>query len=117
MSTTYNGRELEIIGVSADYKVSTVGEGADAYIHLIWWRTAEQRLEIIARTRADAGRALLAAMRRELIALEPNILFLDNQTMDDAGGGDAAAGEGRRHQRERGGQSSRWCWRRSACTA
>ena len=36
---------------------------------------------LIARTRGDAG-ALLAAMRRELTALEPNILFLDNQTMD-----------------------------------
>jgi ABC-type antimicrobial peptide transport system permease subunit len=36
--------------------------------------------QILARTRGDAG-ALLNAMR-ELTALEPNVLFLDNQTMD-----------------------------------
>jgi putative ABC transport system permease protein len=34
----------------------------------------------MARTRGDAA-ALVAAMRRELLALEPNVLFLDNQTM------------------------------------
>ena len=36
---------------------------------------------LIARTAADAG-ALLAAMRREILALEPNAVFLDNQTME-----------------------------------
>jgi putative ABC transport system permease protein len=35
----------------------------------------------MARTRGDAG-ALLKAMQRELISIEPNVLFLDNQTMD-----------------------------------
>ena len=79
--TTYNGRELEVVGVSADYKVSTVGEGATPYIHYAVAQRPSSGEEIIARTRGDAG-ALLAAMRRELTALEPNILFLDNQTMD-----------------------------------
>jgi len=79
--TTYNGRELEVVGVSADYKVSTVGEGATPYIHYLVAQRPNSGLEIIARTRGDAG-ALLAAMRRELISLEPNIIFLDNQTMD-----------------------------------
>ena len=79
--TTFNGRELEVIGVSADYKVSTVGEGATPYIHYLVAQRPTSGEEIIVRTRADAG-ALLAAMRRELASLEPNILFLDNQTMD-----------------------------------
>ena len=79
--TTYNGRELEVVGVSADYKVSTVGEGATPYIHYLVAQRPNSGLEIIARTRADAG-ALLVAMRREMASLEPNIIFLDNQTMD-----------------------------------
>ena len=64
-----------------DYKVSTVGEGATPYIHYAVAQRPDSGEEIVARTRGDAG-ALLAAMRRELLALEPNVLFLDNQTMD-----------------------------------
>jgi predicted permease len=80
-ATTYTGREYEVVGVSADYKVSTIGEGATPYIHYAVSQRPDNGEEIIARTRGDAG-ALLAAMRRELLALEPNVLFLDNQTMD-----------------------------------
>ena len=36
---------------------------------------------IIARTRGDAA-SLLRDMRRELLALEPNIVFVENQTME-----------------------------------
>jgi putative ABC transport system permease protein len=78
---TYDGTEVQVVGVSADYKVSTVGEGVTPYIHYAISQRPDSGEEIVARTRGDAN-ALLAAMRRELIALEPNILFLDNQTMD-----------------------------------
>ena len=80
-ATTYTGRAYEVVGVSADYKVSTVGEGVTPYIHYAVTQRPDNGEEIVARTRGDAG-ALLAAMRRELLALEPNVLFLDNQTMD-----------------------------------
>jgi macrolide transport system ATP-binding/permease protein len=79
--TTFDGRELEVVGIAADYKVSTVGESGTPYIHYATTQRPSSGEEIVARTRGDAG-ALLAAMRRELTALEPNILFLDNQTMD-----------------------------------
>jgi ABC-type antimicrobial peptide transport system permease subunit len=36
---------------------------------------------VIARTRGDAA-ALLRDMRRELLALEPNLVFVENQTME-----------------------------------
>jgi predicted permease len=78
---TFDGRELEVVGVSADYKVSTVGEASVPYIHYAVAQRPQSGLEIVARTRGDAG-ALLSAMRRELTALEPNVLFLENQTMD-----------------------------------
>ena len=80
-ATTATGRQYEVVGVSADYKVSTIGEGATPYVHYAVSQRPDRGEEIIARTRADAG-ALLAAMRRELLALEPNVLFLDNQTME-----------------------------------
>jgi len=78
---TYNGPEVEVVGVTADYKVSTVGEGATPYLHYAISQRPDSAEEIVARTRGDAG-ALLTAMRRELLAVEPNVIFLDNQTMD-----------------------------------
>jgi predicted permease len=78
---TYNGREYEVVGVSADYKVSTVGESNTPYIHYAVAQRPDPGEQILARARGDAG-ALVAAMRRELLALEPNVVFLDNQTMD-----------------------------------
>jgi putative ABC transport system permease protein len=80
-ATTYAGPEHEVVGVSADYKVSTIGENATSYVLYAVSQRPNSGEVIIARTRGDAG-ALLAAMRRELLALEPNVLFLDNQTME-----------------------------------
>jgi len=77
----YDGKEYEVVGVSADYKVSTVGESNTPYIHYAVSQRPDPAEQILARTRGDAG-ALLNAMRRELSALEPSVLFLDNQTMD-----------------------------------
>ena len=79
--TTYDGREIEVVGVSADYKVSTVGETSTPYVHYAVAQRPSSGETILARTAGDAG-ALLAAMRRELTTLEPNILFLENQTME-----------------------------------
>jgi predicted permease len=77
----YDGQEYEVVGVSADYKVSTVGEPSTPYIHYAVSQRPDAAEVFIARTRGDAG-ALLNAMRQQLLALEPNVLFLDNQTMD-----------------------------------
>jgi predicted permease len=79
-ATTYTGPQYEVVGVSADYKVSTIGEGATPYVLYAVSQRPDSSQEIMARTRGDAA-ALVAAMRRELLALEPNVLFLDNQTM------------------------------------
>lgn len=76
-----DGPQYEVVGVSADYKVSTVGENATPYIHYAVSQRPDAGEEIMARTHGDAS-AVVAAMRRELLALEPNVLFLDQQTMD-----------------------------------
>jgi ABC-type antimicrobial peptide transport system permease subunit len=78
---TYDGPEFQVVGVSSDYKVSTIGETSTPYIHYAVSQRFDKGEEIMARTSGDAG-ALVNAMRRELTALEPNVLFLDQQTMD-----------------------------------
>jgi len=76
-----DGPEFEVVGVVADYKVETVGEQPRPYIHYALGQRAFTGEVLIARTAGDAN-ALLAAMRREILALEPNAVFLDNQTME-----------------------------------
>jgi putative ABC transport system permease protein len=78
---TADGPRFEIVGVAADHKVSTVGEQPTPYVHYAYSQRPSTGENIIARTRGDAG-ALLAAMRRELLALEPGAVFIDNQTME-----------------------------------
>ena len=74
------GPAYQIVGVCADYKVATVAESATPYVHYAYSQQASLGGGLVARARGDAGQ-LLAAMRREIQALEPNVIFLDNQTM------------------------------------
>jgi len=80
----FTGPEYQIVGVSADYKVSTLGEATTPYIHYPVSQRPDKGEEIVARTTPGGitANALLAAMRRELLALEPNLVFLDNETME-----------------------------------
>jgi predicted permease len=75
------GTDYEVVGIAADYKVDTVGEGATPYIHYALGQRTFPGEVLLARTSGDAA-ALLASMRREVLALEPNAVFLDSQTMD-----------------------------------
>ena len=75
------GPEYEVVGVVGDYKVETIGESPTPYIHYAIRQREFTGSVLLARTASD-GRALLAAMRRAVLALEPNAVFLDNQTME-----------------------------------
>jgi putative ABC transport system permease protein len=74
------GPEVEVVGVVADYKVETVGEAPTPYIHYSIRQREFTGNVLLARTASDAA-ALLAAMRREVLSLEPNAVFLDSQSM------------------------------------
>ncbi|HSK08849.1 MAG TPA: ABC transporter permease [Vicinamibacterales bacterium] len=76
-----DGPAIEIVGVCADYRTRTVGEGAQPYVHLAESQRPGPYRVLLARTRGDGG-ALLAEARRELLRLEPRLAFLDNQTME-----------------------------------
>ena len=78
---TADGKAYEIVGIVADYKVNTVGEGTTPYVHFAYAQRPDAGEAILARTRGDAS-ALVDAMRREMRGIEPNVVFLDNQTME-----------------------------------
>jgi predicted permease len=77
---TLDGPEYEVVGITANYRVNTMGESATPYIHYAASQRPSNGYEILARTHGDAGQ-LLGALRKELIAMEPNIVFLQNQTL------------------------------------
>jgi putative ABC transport system permease protein len=75
------GRAFQVVGVSADHKVSTIGEGPTPFIHVARRQQPNSYEIVIARTHGDAA-SLLRDMRRELIGIEPNLVFVENQTME-----------------------------------
>jgi macrolide transport system ATP-binding/permease protein len=76
-----DGPVFEIVGVSADHKVLTLSERPTPFLQVPRSQRPGSYAAIIARTRGDAA-ALLRDMRRELLALEPNLVFVENQTME-----------------------------------
>jgi putative ABC transport system permease protein len=78
---TADGPEFEVVGVARDYKVNTIGEKPTPYIHYALGQRQFSGEVLIARTATDPA-ALVTAMRREILALEPNAVFLDSQTME-----------------------------------
>ncbi len=76
-----DGPRFEVVGVSADHKVVTLSESPTPFLHVPRLQRPNPYTAIVARTRGDAG-ALLRDMRRELLALDPNVVFVENQTME-----------------------------------
>jgi predicted permease len=76
-----DGPLFEIVGISADHKVLTLSEPPTPFLHIARTQRPNSYTAIIARTRGDAT-ALLHDMRRELLGLEPNLVFVENQTME-----------------------------------
>jgi predicted permease len=77
---TFGARQFQIVGVSGDHKVHSVGERPTPYLHFAAAQQPSPYNTIIARTRGDAGR-LLASMRRELLGMEPGLVFIRQDTM------------------------------------
>jgi predicted permease len=74
------GQPYQVVGVSADHRVHTVNERPTPYLH---FATAQRPLSynyLVARTRGDAAQ-LLGTVRRELLAMEPGLVFVNSATM------------------------------------
>jgi macrolide transport system ATP-binding/permease protein len=80
-SRVSDGPVFQIVGVSADHKVLTLGEPPTAFLHVSLNQRPNTYASILARTRGDST-TLLREMRRVLLAMEPNLVFVENQTMN-----------------------------------
>jgi predicted permease len=80
--TLSSGQPIEIVGVAADHRMRTVGEGAVPAFYTSTTQRPSSYGVLVARTSGDEV-ALLAEMRRTLLAMEPDALFIDNQTMKE----------------------------------
>jgi hypothetical protein len=74
-------RAFEIVGVVGDHKVRTIGEGPTPLIHFARSQAYAPSATVLARTTGSAAR-LAQDIRRELLALDPQLVFIENQTME-----------------------------------
>jgi predicted permease len=72
---------FEVIGVVRDHKVRTIGEAPTPLLHFARSQRYVPSVTILARTSGDAGQ-LARSMRREMLALEPELVFIENQPME-----------------------------------
>jgi len=75
------GRTYRVVGVNSDHKQHGVLEQAAPFVYFAAAQSPSRYNFLVARTSGDAG-ALLAAMRRELLALEPGLVIMDASTME-----------------------------------
>ncbi len=80
--TTLDGPSHEVIGVTADYKVRTVGEKPRPFVHFAAFQRNPAAGTLMVRTRGEVG-TLPALIAREIAALTPDLPLLENRTFDD----------------------------------
>ena len=81
--TAINGprsRTFRIVGVTRDHKRHGVLEADSPYVYFAAAQRPTRYNFLIARTAGDAS-ALLQTMRRELLAMEPGLVFMGSNTM------------------------------------
>jgi predicted permease len=70
-----------VIGVVADHRLHAVAERPAPYLHFASAQSPSVYNHVVARTPGDAAQ-LLAAIRRELLAMEPGLVFIGSNTME-----------------------------------
>ncbi len=76
-----NDNETQVVGVTRDTKVRTLGEGQRPYVFLSHGQSFSPLVTILARTRGDAD-VLAFEMLTAARALDPEILIADSKTME-----------------------------------
>ena len=79
--TREGGEPYRVIGVVEDYKVDTPGERPKAYIHLPLSREETFGNYVVRTSVAASG--MVPVLQRELRALDPELVFLDEGTVRD----------------------------------
>jgi predicted permease len=75
-----SGQKFQVIGVSKDHRVYSVNERPAPYLHFSALQRPSRYNFVVARTRGDAAQ-LLGALRRDLLTLEPGLVFIGSSTM------------------------------------
>ena len=78
--TSSTQRAYRIVGVVSDHKRHGVLEAPAPFVHFAAAQRPSRYNYLVARTAGDAG-TLLSGMRRELLAMEPGLVFMTNATM------------------------------------
>ena len=79
---SFGTTRYEVVGVVADHRVHTVAERPTPYLHFAVAQGPARFNHVVARTQNPV--ATLAAMRRELLAMEPGLLFMSSTTMEES---------------------------------
>jgi predicted permease len=77
----FNKQTVQVVGVVRDHRLFTVAERPAPYIHFAAAQRPSGYNYVVAYTRGDAQQ-LLGALRRELLAMEPGLVFIGSSTMD-----------------------------------
>jgi predicted permease len=75
------GKKYQVVGVAKDHRVFAVNERPTPYLHFAAAQQLSRYNYVVARTGGDAGQ-LLASLRRELLAMEPGLVFIGSNTME-----------------------------------
>jgi len=78
---TQRGRIIQIVGVSRDYKVRTVGEAPRPMIHFARRQAPNLSSGILVRT-AGPSSSILPSLRREVSAMDPELVPFQLTTME-----------------------------------
>lgn len=81
-STVRTNRTYRIVGVVANHRAHTVLEPPAPFIYFATAQRPARYNHLLAHTNGDAG-VLLERVRRELLAMEPGLVFMGNSTMAD----------------------------------
>jgi predicted permease len=82
-SLTTGGQLYEVVGVSKDHRLFTVNERPSPYLHFAAAQQPAPYNYVIARTRGESAQ-LVEGLRRELLALEPGLVFVSSNTMESS---------------------------------
>ncbi|MCC7125648.1 MAG: ABC transporter permease [Acidobacteria bacterium] len=77
------GDRYRIVGVVSNHVAHSVLEAPLPFVYFAAAQQPRRYNHLLARTNGDAHQ-LLTAMRRELLAMEPGLVFMANETMSDA---------------------------------
>ena len=100
-------RTYRVVGVVPDHKRHGVLESPTPFVYFADRQRPSRYQFIVARTTGDAE-ALLLTMRRELLAIEPGLVFMGSATMEqNLGMSLLPARVGRRAERESEGERQR----------